>query len=314
MSRAQLRLATRGSALALAQTELAAAALRAAHPGLETEIVTISTQGDRDKSTPLRLIGGQGVFAAGVRIALLDGEAELAMHSLKDVPTTPVDGLVIAAVLERADPRDAFIGAGGRRLADLPAGARVGTSSTRRIAALRALRPDVEVVDIRGNIDTRLAALRRGDYDGIVLAAAGLARLGVLDVASEVFDPGVFAPAPGQGAIALECRADDAETIALLAAIDHADTRAAITAERGVLAALGSGCSLAVGAYAERDGDLISVRAMLGGEEPGTRPATGNATGPIADAEALGRGLGERLRELYARSTSGNAGVPERGS
>ena len=171
-----LRCATRGSALALAQVTLATAALRAVDADVEVPVVEITTQGDRDRVTPLTQLGGQGVFAAAVREALLDGRADIAMHSLKDVPTTPVAGLTIAAILQRADPRDAFIGAGGRRLAALPAGARVGTSASRRIALIRAIRPDLVPVEIRGNVDTRLAKLASGDYDGILLAAAEIGR------------------------------------------------------------------------------------------------------------------------------------------
>ncbi len=295
-----VRCATRGSALALAQVELVIAALRAHHASLDVPIIEITTQGDRDRVTPLTVLGGQGVFAAAVREAVFDGRAEIAVHSLKDVPTTPVEGLTIAAILERADPRDAFVGSDGRRLAALPAGARIGTSASRRIAMIRALRPDLLPVEIRGNVDTRLAKLAAGDYDGILLAAAGLARLGRIDEATQLFEAREFLPSPGQGAIAVECRTDDEATRALLARIDHAATRAAVTAERGVLAALGSGCDLAVGAYAEIDGDLITLRAMLGGDVEGEAPVFGEGTGRVTDAEGLGRGLGERLREGYA--------------
>ncbi|MEX2445818.1 MAG: hydroxymethylbilane synthase [Dehalococcoidia bacterium] len=296
-----LRAATRGSALALAQVEQVASALRAA-ASIELEPLTITTQGDRDRETPLTVLGGEGVFAAAVREAVLDGRADIAVHSLKDVPTAEVAGLVIAAVLERADPRDAFIGAGGRRLAELPAGARVGTSASRRVAMLRALRPDLEVVSIRGNVDTRLGKLAAGEYDGIVLAAAGLQRLGRLAEATQLFEAREFLPSPGQGAIAVECRAEDADTLALLTPIDHAPTRAAVTAERGVLAALGAGCNVAVGAYAEVDGDLVALRALLGGDVPGEQPVFGDAAGRVRDADGLGRGLGERLREAHAEA------------
>ena len=294
-----LRIAARGSALSLAQVGIAAAALRAVEPGLNVSISPIITQGDRDRETPLTQLGGLGVFAAAVRDAVLDGRAQIAVHSLKDVPTARVEGLTIAAMLERADPRDAFVGSGGRRLAELPAGARVGTSASRRLAMLRALRPDIAAVSIRGNVDTRLAKVASGEYDGVLLAAAGLDRLGRIAEATQLFEAREFLPSPGQGVIALECRADDAETLALLARIDHAATRAAATAERGVLAALGAGCDLAVGAYAEVDGDLLALRAMLGGDVEGETPVFGDATGRPAAAEALGRGMGERLRALY---------------
>lgn len=295
----RIRLATRGSALALAQTQMAADALRAHDPSVEVEVVEVSTRGDRDQTTSLRVLGGQGVFVGAVRDAVLEGRADAAMHSLKDVPTTPEPGLTIAAMLERGDPRDVFVGRDGRRLADLPEGSLVGTSASRRIALVRALRPDLRIGEIRGNVDTRIAKVNAGDYDGAVLAAAGLDRLGRLSEASQLFDAEAFLPSPGQGVIALECRADDEATLALLRAIDHAPSRAAVEAERGVLAALGTGCDLAVGAYGRVDGDLLSVRAMLGGDREGTEPVFGDATGPLTDAETLGRGLGERLKQAY---------------
>ena len=271
-------------------------------------MIEITTQGDRDRVTPLTQLGGQGVFAAAVREAVLEGRADIAVHSLKDVPTTPVEGLTIAAILERADPRDAFVGSNGRRLAALPEGARVGTSASRRIALIRAIRPDLVPVEIRGNVDTRLAKLTAGDYDGILLAAAGLERLGRLDEATQIFEAREFLPSPGQGAIAIECRTDDEETRAILAQIDHAATRAAVTAERGVLAALGAGCNLAVGAYAEIDGDLLTLRAMLGGDVEGETPVFGEGAGSARDAERLGRGLGDRLREGYESAGGGRLG------
>ena len=292
----RLRLATRASALALVQSHLAADAIRAAHPDVEVELVEVSTRGDRDQATPLSAMGGEGVFVTAVRDAVREGRADAAVHSLKDMPTMPVAGLIIAAMLERADPRDAFVGRGGRRLRDLAAGARVGTSATRRAAILRAMRPDLEIVEIRGNVDTRLAKVERGEYDGTVLAAAGLLRLGRLAEATEIYEAHEFLPSPGQGVIAIECRADDAATRALIEAADHAPTRLAATTERAVLAALGAGCELGVGAYAQREGDLIALRAMLAPGDGTGAPIFGDATGRIADAEELGHGLAERLK------------------
>ena len=294
-----LRCATRGSALALAQVALATTALQAVDSHIDVPVIEITTQGDRDRVTPLTQLGGQGVFAVAVREAVLDGRADIAVHSLKDVPTAPVEGLTIAAILERADPRDAFVGSEGRRLAALPAGARIGTSASRRVAMIRAIRPDLEAVTIRGNVDTRLAKLAAGEYDGILLAAAGLDRLGRIDEATQIFDAREFLPSPGQGAIAIECRTDDEATRAILAQIDHAATRATVTAERGVLVALGAGCNLAVGAFAEIDGDLLTLRAMLGGDVEGEAPVFGEATGSPKDAERLGRDLGTQLHEGY---------------
>lgn len=301
-----LRIATRGSPLALVQTELAATALRAVAPGLDVRIVEITTEGDRDRQTPLTVLGGRGVFVRGVEEALLDGRADIAVHSLKDVPTEAVEGLTLGAMLERGDPRDAFAGADGRRLADLPEGARVGTSSRRRATLLNAMRPDIEAASIRGNVETRLEKVASGEYDGAILALAGLERLGRASAATQVFGAMEFLPSPGQGAVTLQCREDDEQTLALLAAIDHAETRAAVEAERGVLAELGSGCSLPVGAYAQIDGDLVALRAMLAHDEPaeGELPVFGDASGSIDRAEEIGRGLARQLRAALGETVS----------
>ncbi len=298
----RLRFATRASQLALVQTELAIAALNAANAKIETETVEVSTEGDRDRETPLTVLGGRGVFVRAVEEALLTGAADIAVHSLKDVPTDVPAGLTLAAFLPREDPRDVLVASGGRRLADLAAGARVGTSSRRRVALLRAMRPDLETLDIRGNVDTRLRKVADGEYDGAILAAAGLRRLGRFDEATQVFEEMAFMPAPGQGTVVLQCRDDDDATIELLSTIDDTETRIAAEAERGFLAALGTGCSLPVGAYARLSGDLLALRGMIGSDEDGTLPAFGDVTGPPAEAEALGRGLAERL--LAGESTS----------
>jgi hydroxymethylbilane synthase len=294
-----LRLATRGSALALAQSTIVTDALRAADPHLQVEFVQVQTEGDTDRTSPLRIIGGRGVFVRAVEDALLNGQADIAVHSLKDVPTVIPTGLTIAATLERGDPRDALVASRGRRLADLPRGAKVGTSSQRRVALLRALRPDLDVVDLRGNVDTRLRHVTDGDLDGAVLAAAGLDRLGRLGEATQLFEAMEFLPAPGQGVIAVECRTDDADTHAALARIDHAATRVAASAERGFLSALGTGCALPVAAYAQVDGELVALRAMIAGEH-GQRHTFGDGSAPWADAEAMGRGLGAQLRDTVA--------------
>jgi hydroxymethylbilane synthase len=298
-----LRFATRGSALALVQSDLVAAALRAHAPDLEVEYVRITTEGDKDRTTPLSVLGGRGVFVRGVEEALLNGEADIAVHSLKDMPTVDAPGLVIGAVLERADPRDAFIGAQGRRLAELPSGARVGTSSQRRRALLQVMRPDLEIVELRGNVDTRLRKVADGEVDGAVLAAAGLTRLGRIGEATQIFEAMEFLPAPGQGAIAVECRADDTRTLTLVAGIEHAETRAAVEAERGFLAALGSGCSLPVGAYAQVDGELVALRAMIA-DVDGSAPVFADGSAPLTQASSLGHGLGERLRDAAAQGAS----------
>ena len=290
-----LRIATRGSRLALVQTGLVADALRAAHPDLRVEVVEINTEGDRDRQTPLRVLGGRGVFVKAVEDALLDGRADVAVHSLKDMPSEPVPGLTIAAVPERADPRDVLVASEGRSLAELPAGSRVGTSSRRRAALLHALRPDLETIEIRGNVDTRIQKVLDGEADAVILAASGMDRLGRLGEATQCFEAMEFVPAPGQGALGVQCRSDDGETLGLLAALDHAATRAATDAERGLLSALGTGCSLPVGAYATVSGDLLALRGMLAQDDQ-MMPDFGDATGPTADAEAIGRDLGVRLQ------------------
>ena len=291
-----IRVATRGSQLALRQTALAIEALRDAEPALDARVVEVSTEGDRDRSTPLSILGARGVFVRAIEQTLLDGRADLAVHSLKDVPTELADGLTIAAVLPRGDPRDALVASDGRRLADLPDGARVGTSSQRRVALLRALRPGIEAVEIRGNVDTRLRKVAAGEYDGALLAAAGLERLGRLDEATQIFEAMEFLPSPGQGTIALQCRAGDAPTLARLEAIDDPPTRAAAEAERGFLAELGAGCALPVGAYAQIADGLLAVRGMIATED-GDAPLFGDATGPPEEAGSLGRGRARRLLE-----------------
>lgn len=299
----RIRLGTRGSALALAQSELAVAALRAVEPDLEVEFVEVRTEGDADRRSPLTVIGGRGVFVRAVEQALLDGRVDVAMHSLKDVPTAVPDGLALVAFLERGDPRDALVASGGRRLRDLPPGAAIGTSSNRRAALLRALRPDIEVREVRGNVDTRLRRVTEGAYDGVLVAAAGLARLGRIDEATQLFEAMEFLPAPGQGTVVIECRVDDAETVSLLERVDHGPSHAASTAERAFLAALGSGCTLPVGAYAQVDGDLLMLRAMVAGDGGGP-PLFGDATGRLEEAQVIGRGLGERLLSLTAPAAS----------
>ena len=299
----RLRLATRGSPLARAQSALVVEALSAVNPRLDVELVRVQTEGDVDRTTPLHILGGRGVFVRAVERALIEREAEIAVHSLKDVPTTSPEELALAAILPRGDPRDALVASGGRRLAELPAGARVGTSSQRRALLLRALRPDLELADVRGNVDTRLRKVASGEYDGVVLAVAGLERLGRLHEATQIFEALEFLPSPGQGAIAIQCRSDDAATRELLASVDDASTRAAVEAERGILAELGSGCALPVGAFAQIAGGLLALRAMLG-DEAAERVRFGDAAGPPTEAEALGRGL---ARQLSAAPAAGGS-------
>ncbi|MEV4257127.1 hydroxymethylbilane synthase, partial [Spirillospora sp. NPDC049652] len=255
----RLRLGTRRSLMATTQSGLVADALTQA-TGHGVELVGVTTEGDVSKAL-LAQIGGTGVFVNALRDRLLSGEVDFAVHSLKDLPTGPAEGIALAAVPRRDDPRDALCGA--HKLADLPAGARVGTGSPRRVAQLRALRPDLDIRPIRGNADTRLRKVADGELDAVVLAHAGLKRIGRLDDVAEVFEPDAMLPAPGQGALALECRADDPELVALLAAVDDPGTRAAVTAERTVLAVLEGGCSAPVGAYAAVSDGALHVTAAV---------------------------------------------------
>jgi hydroxymethylbilane synthase len=292
-----LRLGTRRSALATTQSTWVGDLLRAR--GHTVELVEIVTEGDTSTAS-LASIGGTGVFAAALRRALLAGEVDFAVHSLKDLPTTPEPGLVIAAVPVREDPRDVLVSSGGRTLGELGEGAVVGTGSPRRVAQLAALGLGLSFKDIRGNVDTRIALVRDGALDGVVLARAGLARLGRLDDVAEALDPLQMLPAPGQGALAVECRADDEATLAVLAGLDDPDTRACVTAERAVLAALEAGCSAPVGALAEvvegEDGLELSLRAFVGAVD-GSFDLRRSLVGGADDGEALGRRLAAVLLE-----------------
>jgi hydroxymethylbilane synthase len=294
-NRTPLRLGTRASALAMTQSGMIADRLRAT--GVDVELVTISTDGDRS-SQPLAEMGGQGVFVAALREALARGDVDLAVHSLKDLPTTPDPRLVLAAIPQREDPRDVLVARDGLTLGELPHGSRVGTGSLRRQAQLNALGLGVEVVPIRGNVDSRIAKLAAGDYDGILLARAGLLRLGRADEATEVIDPLQMLPAPGQGALACECRVDDDATIRLLSGLDDSDTRAAVTAERSLLATLEAGCSAPVGALAEialgDDGDELWLRAVVGSPS-GSPTIRLSATGLPSEAAAVGERLAAEM-------------------
>ena len=305
---AALRLGTRASKLALAQSRTVAAAVTA-RTGRAVELVEITTFGDTSRA-PLAQIGGTGVFVNALRDALLADEIDFAVHSLKDLPTADPPGLVLAAVPTREDPRDALCARDGLMLGELPAGSRVGTGSPRRAAQLRALGYGLEVVAIRGNVDTRLAFVSDGELDAVVLARAGLARLGRLDAATEVLDPLQMLPAPGQGALAVECRDPGAwepaaEVLAALAALDDPDTRAAVTAERCLLAALEAGCSAPVGAFGEAvEGEQemeLYLRAVVLATD-GSASVRLSTTGPLVDAESLGRKL---AAEMLAEGAAG---------
>lgn len=306
MTRA-LRLGTRRSALAMAQAGVVAESVRAA--GHDVELVEIVTEGDRSAAA-VQHMGGTGVFVTALRAGLRDGQIDFAVHSLKDLPTQPADRLVLAAVPRREDPRDALVARDGVGLLQLPAGARLGTGAPRRAAQLRALGLGLDVVPIRGNVDTRLRRVADGDLDAVVVAAAGLARLGRLGEAAEVLDPGQVLPAPGQGALAVECRADDDALVGVLAAaLDDPETRAAATAERSLLAALEAGCTAPVGALADialgESGDQeIYLRAVVAAVD-GSQAVRLSVTGPLADGERLGRRLAADLLDAGAADLIG---------
>ncbi len=293
-----VRIGTRGSTLARTQAGLVQAALAAAHPDREFVLELITTTGDHTQGVPLHQLGGAGAFTKELEDALRDGRVDVAVHSLKDLPTAVANGLCIGAVPGREDARDALVSREGATLAALPAGATVGTSSVRRRAQLLAVRPDVHVQDIRGNVDTRLDKVRRGECDATILAYAGLRRLGCGDQASEVLSFEVMLPAPAQGALGVECR-DEPEWRALLAPIHAADIAACVQAERGFLDACGGGCSVPVGAYAVlRDGALDLRGAVVAVD--GTRTFARSATGPLDQPEALGRTLAQQVLDAGA--------------
>lgn len=290
-----VRLATRRSALALAQTRLVADALVAAWPGLEIELVPVVTEGDRRRDVATTELGGKGVFTAAVQQAVLEGRADLAVHSAKDLPALQAPGLVLAAVPERADPRDVLVaGHVVAGLDDLPAGASVGTGSPRRVALLRWLRPDLEVLPIRGNVDTRLRKVRSGELDAVVLAAAGLDRLGLADDPAAPLDPELFTPAPGQGCLAVEAREDDTRVLGLTSAITHRPSRVALRAERAFLAALGGSCTLPAGAILSARANGIEIQGFLSAAD-GKGLIRERLVGPHDDPESLGQVLATRL-------------------
>ena len=292
-----LRVGTRASALARTQSGLIADQITA-RTGRETTLVTVSTEGDVN-SAPLATMGGTGVFVSALRDALLSGEVDVAVHSLKDLPTAPADGIALAAVPQREDPRDVIVARDGLTLGELPQGSRVGTGSPRRVAQIEALGLGVELVGIRGNVDTRIGKVASGEVDAVVLARAGLARLDRLAEVTEVLDPIQVLPAPGQGALAIECRLDDAELVKLLEeALDDPRTRAAVTCERTVLSELEAGCSAPVGALAEvvegEDGDELWIRAVANSLD-GTLAVRLSASGAYDDPIGLGRKLAAEM-------------------
>lgn len=290
----RLRIATRRSPLALWQTEHVAARLRGLDGSLKIELLPIVTAGDRILDRPLAAIGGKGLFLKELEEALIDGRADLAVHSLKDMPAEQPAGLTIAARLEREDARDALVAAGGARLDELPAGSRVGTSSPRRSAQLLALRPDLRVVPMRGNVGTRLAKLERGECDALMLAYAGLRRLGLEERASDILPIERIVPAPGQGIIAVECRAGDWALRELLSQLDHEPTSLAARAERACAAALGGDCHRALGVHALMVGARVRLIGFFA-DQAGESPVRGELEEAGGDPERLGRRLAARL-------------------
>lgn len=285
-----MRIATRRSTLALWQANHVANALREAHPGLDVSLVPMTTEGDRRLDVALFEIGGKGLFLKELERAMLTGDADIAVHSMKDVPIELPAGLCITAMLERLDPRDAFVSNEFADLYDLPAGAMIGTSSLRRQCQLKACRPDIETESLRGNVETRLKRLDDGDFAAVILASAGLKRLGMADRIRAPISTDICLPAIGQGVIGVECREDDASTRELLAALNHDETGTLITAERAFASALAADCHLPVAALAQASETEVSITGRVGMPD-GSRLISGTARRPLAETEAAGQSL-----------------------
>ena len=292
MASLNLRIATRRSPLARAQAKLVSNLLVAANPRLTTEMILLDTIGDEERDRPIEDLGEQGVFSRAVQIAVLDDRADVAVHSFKDLPTAEMEELDVVAVPLREDPRDAVVSYSGRRLAELPSGATVGTSSARRTAQINRLRPDLEILSLRGNVGTRVARVRPGDLDAAVMAVAGLKRLAMVDFISEVLEPPDFLPAPAQGALAVEVRTDRPEVQEVVGLIDDADARATTAAERAFLQSLRGGCNAPVAALATLNGSELTLAAAVF-EHDASRPEIGVAR--PEDADALGRTVATRV-------------------
>lgn len=289
-----IRLGTRSSPLAMWQAHHVSALLKAAVPGLQIELIEIQTEGDQIHDVPLAALGGQGAFTKAIQQALLDLRVDLAVHSLKDLPTFTVDGLMLAAVPERGTTGDAFVSHRHRSFADLPKGAVVATSSLRRKAQILHRRPDLRLIDIRGNVETRLRKLDEEKLDATILAQAGLERLRLEQHITEVLDAQWMYPAVGQGALGLECRVDDVQTRAILAKIDHAPAKAAVLAERAMLRGLGGGCHVPIGARTHLEGATLTLKGLVI-DTSGKERITADTSGPMDDAEALGKSLADTL-------------------
>lgn len=289
-----VRIATRKSALALWQAEFVKAQLEHYHPGILVELVPMSTQGDIILDTPLAKIGGKGLFVKELEQAMLEGLADMAVHSMKDMPVEFPEGLTLHTICEREDPRDAFVSNNFANIDELPQGAIVGTSSLRRQCQIRASRPDLKIHDLRGNVNTRLAKLDSGQYDAIILAAAGLIRLEMKDRIRAYIEPEVSLPANGQGAVGIECRTDDEAIKALLAPLEHSETRIRVNAERAMNRHLEGGCQVPIGAYALVSGDQVHLRGLVGAID-GSEILRDEVSGHVNDAEKLGVELAKML-------------------
>ncbi len=294
MAARTLRIATRKSPLALWQANFVKDRLEALHPDLQVELVPMSTQGDKILDTPLAKVGGKGLFVKELETAMLEGRADIAVHSMKDVPVEFPDGLGLHTICEREDPRDAFVSNHFNQIDELPQGAVVGTSSLRRQCQLRAARPDLVIRDLRGNVNTRLAKLDAGEYDAIILAAAGLKRLEMAHRIAAFIEPEQSLPANGQGAVGIECRLDDHDLHALLAPLEHPETRIRVLTERAMNRALQGGCQVPIGAYALVQGEEVWLRGLVGSPD-GARVIRDEIRGPLAEGEALGHTLAQRL-------------------
>ena len=297
----KIRIATRESPLALWQAEYVKAELLQRYPGLQVELVGMTTRGDVLLDSPLSKVGGKGLFVKELEAAMLDGSADIAVHSMKDVPMSFPEGLGLAVICEREDPTDAFVSNHYASLEALPQGARVGTSSLRRQCQLRSLRPDLQIGDLRGNVGTRLGKLDRGDYDAIVLATAGLLRLGLAERIRQRLDSTVSLPAGGQGAVGIECRLQDAAVMELLRPLHDADTADRVMAERAVNTRLNGGCQVPIACFAELEGDQLYLRGLVG-DPDGSRLLRSEIRGPREQAEALGIQVAEALLEQGAEA------------
>ena len=291
-----IRIATRKSPLAMWQAEHVADALRAAHPGINVEILGMSTQGDKILDTPLAKIGGKGLFVKELEARMLEGDADIAVHSMKDVPVELPEGLHLAVIMQREDPRDAFVSNKYASLDELPEGAVVGTSSLRRQCQLSDRRPDLKIESLRGNVNTRLKKLDDGEYDAIILAAAGLIRLGFAERIRESIEPEDSLPAIGQGAVGIECRSDDPRVNALLAPLHDKDTADRVLAERAMNARLEGGCQVPIGGHAVLDGDNLWLRGLVGTVD-GSEIIRAEIAGPREQAAQMGTALAEELLE-----------------